>query len=506
MRYNRLKLNIISSLLMQLTIIVCGFILPRLILSSFGSKYNGIVSSVNQFLSCVTLLRAGIGGVTRAALYKPLAEKDYDRISGILKATESFMKRIALIFSILLLVFAAIYPVFVKESFGWFFSFSLVLVLGISTISQYYFGITYQMFLQADQKSYVYNILQIAGVICNTLIAVVLIKAGMDFRLVQLGSALVFGATPIILYFYVHKHYPLNKSIKADTSTISQRWDAFAQQVAAFITTNTDIMVLTVLSDLYQVSIYAVYNMVVNGVKQLITTCSGAVEAMLGDVIAHNDLRELQHHVEMYEWIIHTIATILILCTAILIVPFVMVYTSGVNDTDYRQPLFAYLLCAATLVTCIRMPYQNVVEASGHFKQTRNGALVEAGLNLGTSILLVHSMGCVGVAIGTIVSVGFRTIQYAMYASKYIIKRNINIFIKRMGVTFIAVSIVCVINYIVNYTGSITTYYQWIAYAIVVVVAVSIVVFCVNYFCYTQISRQMILIFVKRIKKVEIRD
>ena len=81
MRSKKALKNTLTAILSELVAIVCSFILPRLILSSFGSTYNGITSSITQFLSCVVLLRAGIGGVTRAALYKPLAEKDNIKIA-----------------------------------------------------------------------------------------------------------------------------------------------------------------------------------------------------------------------------------------------------------------------------------------------------------------------------------------------------------------------------------------------------------------------------------------
>lgn len=213
MKKRSLQINIISSIAMQGVSIICAFILPRLILVSFGSTYNGIINSVNQFLSCVTLLRAGIGGVTRAALYKPLAQNDTKSVSAIIKATEIFMRKIACIFTIFLFAFACIYPVFVKDQFGWLFTFSLALVLGISTVSQYFFGITYQMLLQADQKLYVYNCVQIVGTIANTVASVFLINAGFEIRIVKLASAVVFGITPIVLFYYVKYNYCLDKKL-----------------------------------------------------------------------------------------------------------------------------------------------------------------------------------------------------------------------------------------------------------------------------------------------------
>lgn len=50
MREKRLAANTVSSLMLQLCTIVCGFILPRMILEGFGSNVNGMINSITQFL------------------------------------------------------------------------------------------------------------------------------------------------------------------------------------------------------------------------------------------------------------------------------------------------------------------------------------------------------------------------------------------------------------------------------------------------------------------------
>lgn len=495
MKKGSFQINIYSSILVQITSIICAFVLPRLILVSFGSSYNGIINSVNQFLSCVTLLRAGVGGVTRAALYKPLAQNDNEKISAIVKATEIFMRKIAVIFAVFLVIFALVYPVFVKSQFNYFFVTSLVIVLGISTVSQYFFGITYQILLQADQKLYVYNFIQILGTIANTIFSVILINFGCKIRVVKLASAVVFGITPILLFFYVRKNYDLNKNVRPDNSTIVQRWDAFAHQVAAFVNSNTDMMILTIFANLYQVSIYSVYNLVISGIKQLIITCSSAIEAMLGNAIVQENLDALNSQVKKYEDILNVVSCIAMLCSAILIVPFVMIYTKGVKDADYAQPLFAYLLCLSTFISCIRMPYQNLVEAAGHFKQTKNGAICEVVINVLLSVIFVRKYGCMGVIIGTIISTAFRTLQYADYASKVILHRTRNIFIKRFFVSFISI-VVCMGIYLFLEVNKmllcVDTYLEWIIHAVFILPCVCMLVLGVNLIFYWKEARNII--------------
>ena len=71
-RGKKLALNTITSLVLQVVSVICGFILPRLILESFGSDVNGLVNSITQFLGVITLLDLGVGAVVQSALYKPL--------------------------------------------------------------------------------------------------------------------------------------------------------------------------------------------------------------------------------------------------------------------------------------------------------------------------------------------------------------------------------------------------------------------------------------------------
>src|SRR5690606_14531980 len=98
MRSKKAIANIIISLLYQIVAIICGLIVPRLIISTFGSSVNGLISSITKFLGYIVFLEAGVGGVVRAALYKLLAEKSVEKISAINKATEKFVRAIGLIF------------------------------------------------------------------------------------------------------------------------------------------------------------------------------------------------------------------------------------------------------------------------------------------------------------------------------------------------------------------------------------------------------------------------
>ncbi len=425
--------NTVAGLFYECVAIFCGFVIPRFILQFFGSDYNGITSSITQFLSCVALFKMSISGVTRAALYKPLAEADAGQISAILKSTEQFMRKVALIFAGTVVLFSFVYPFFVRDNFDWFFSCTLVLIIAISTFVQYYFGITYQILLEADQKQGVIYLIQIATIVLNTFISVALIKNGASIHVVKLGSSVAFCLNPLLINWYVSRHYSINKRAKPDHSAMQQRWDAFAQAAATFVHNNTSIIVLTLFSTVYEISVFTVYYMVCNGLKTFLKTFTNSIGAAFGNMMAKGEEKIMQKNMDIFEYVGINLTTVIFTIAGIMMLPFVAVYTRNITDVEYIRPWFSVLMVVGMAFFCYRIPYQSVIEAAGHYRQTRNGALLEAVVGLIVSVAAVFKFGLAGVAVGALVSSLIRTANYVGYLSRHIMHRSCLLFLKQMG-------------------------------------------------------------------------
>ena len=246
-------------MLKQLVTVICGFILPRYMLMYYGSSVNGLVSSVSHYLGFISLLELGIGPVIQANLYKPLAEKDDIQISKIVISSERFFRRIAFILVGYILVLVFVFPRYICQSYDTWFTASLIIIIAISTFAQYYFGATYQLLLNAAQRSYIQLNLQTITIILNTIFCIILIKIGVSVHVVKLTTALLFFIRPICQSIYVKKHYQINKEIQLEEEPIKQKWNGFAQHLAGTVCSGTDVMVLTLFSTLENVSVYTVY-------------------------------------------------------------------------------------------------------------------------------------------------------------------------------------------------------------------------------------------------------
>ncbi|MBQ6334418.1 MAG: polysaccharide biosynthesis C-terminal domain-containing protein [Erysipelotrichaceae bacterium] len=482
-RTQRAFLNVATSIASEFISLACGLILPRLILSNYGSAYNGITQSISQFISYISLMKAGIGGATAVALYKPLAEKDNRKISEVLAATEDFMRKIALIFAVFVLVFSCVYPLLVSEEFGWLFTASLVLIISISTFGQYYFGFTYQMLLSADQKDYITTCLNILTTIVNTILSVILIRGNHSIHVIKLGSSLAHLITPLSLYFYVRKKYDLIKDVKPNKDLIPQRWDATAHEVASFINNNTDVVLLTFFTNMSEISVYSVYHYVISNLKKIVTQVTVGFGAAFGDMYARNEIELMHQNLGIFELIIYSFTSILYSVCFVMIIPFVVIYTSGVTDIEYIRPYFALVTVLASIFNCFRIPYRVIVINVGHYKQTKNGAIFEAVLNIVVSVLGCIRFGLIGVAMGTLCAMVFRTLQYAVYLSKNIMYRDLKYFIRHVVLTFAIMAAVWLISKLYM-PVVVANWFSWICYAVLTTIIAIILTIGTDYLFY----------------------
>ena len=127
----------ISGLILQFFTLISGFILPKIILTCFGSEVNGLVSSLNQFLSYITLVEGGITGVIVANLYKPIVEQDNNKISSVLVTADRFYKKIGALFIAYSVILSIIYPLHFKTEFTLSSVCSLTLILSLTLLIQY---------------------------------------------------------------------------------------------------------------------------------------------------------------------------------------------------------------------------------------------------------------------------------------------------------------------------------------------------------------------------------
>lgn len=497
----KLKLNSISAVIYQVLLIVSGLILPRCYLIFYGSEVNGLLSSITQFLSFINICDMGISAVISSALYKPLAENNNERISKVFVYSQRFFRKISYILLVYVGVLIITYPYMVIKKFDFMFTAVLIVCMSISNFSQYFLGISYQLLLNADQRSYIQLIINAITLIANTAISVLIMTLGGNIHLVKLIASLIYVLRPVLMALYVKKNYKIDYTVATDSSVVTQKKNGIIQHISYMVCENTDIAVLTVFSTLSNVSVYSIYYLVLNSIKSLINAGTTGIQAMFGNLIARNETEKLKQLYDVFEWSIHTIVMLLFTITLKMIVPFVLIYTKGTTDAQYDVRLFAALMTVAFGISSIRNAMYILIRSAGHYKQTQTASMAEAIINLAVSVVLVHNWGLVGVAIGTLLSAVFYSTYLMFYLEKEILHRKKLKTLRQFTVDILSVIIMIITT--IPITVNNNTFVGWIFGAILTSIICVLDTIIIQAVFYNNMLRKAVMTFCNGLHKTK---
>lgn len=494
-RGKKLSLNTVAALAYQVVTLICGFVLPKFVIPYFGSATNGLINSITQFLTIITLCECGVGAVVQSALYKPLAEKDSEKISRVFVASKHFFGNIMRILCIYVFILTILYPLII-EDFGHIYTAGLIVIIALSYIAQYYLFLTYRLLLNADQLSFIQLTAHSLALILNTISTIVLIQLGATVHIVKLASAIAFLIQPLMIKFYVDKHYNLNLMLKPEKDALPQKWNGLAQHLASVVQQNVATVVLTLFASLKDISVYSVYYLIAHGVRQIIVSLNTGMQAMLGNMYAKKETELLNHTYAMIELGFHTIVTLVFSVTGILLIPFISIYTVNFTDAEYIYPLFGVLMVLAQATYCIRIPYEMMIRVAGHYRQTQTSSFIEAGICAIVSCVLVLKFGLIGVSIGIFASMCYRTIYLVWYLSKNILNRKILCFLKHIFIDILSVLLMALSTCWIKLSA--LNYFSWFFMAIKVSAVCVIVSIAVNVIFYKKHLMQAIYVFKRK--------
>lgn len=449
MRTKKAFFNTFTSLVYQLITIVSGLIVPKLILETYGSECNGIVSSANQFMGIVSFLTIGLTGAARLELYKSLACNDKVKTNAIVNLINKYMHKVAGVLAVYVFILAFVYPFATNTSLDKQVVILLILAVGVGKFLEYFLGIPYRILLQADQKNYIEYGWMILACIIYTILSVVMINGGSSLILVKLMSAAVTLAALMFIWIYAKDHYQLNRMKKMENINLPMRKDAAIHSITNIIHQNSDLVILTLFMDIKIISVYTVYYYIVGQIKKFIAAFTSGMESAFGNMWAKDEKEEFSDRFWIYEFLIFSLIIIIFTCVWNLLLPFIALYTGKVTDINYVLPALAVLITVTELIYCIREPLVTIIFAAGKYRETKNIAIAEAVVNVMASCMLVSAMGIYGVIVGTLSANLLRTFYYFWFSSKYIIKIKTRDYINRFVWFFLTFSIITFIGGII---------------------------------------------------------
>lgn len=413
--------NILTAWMGQVLIVIFNFILRRVFIRYLDISYLGINGLFSNILSLLSMAELGIGTAIIYSLYEPLAKEDWDKTALLIAF---YKKAYSIIGLFILLAGVAVTPFlsfFVKEKTSIPYLSVYYILFVIDTAVSYFYSYKVSL-IQADQKQYIVTLYS-QGVkflrLCVSMVVLVLWKNFAIYLCVQIAATLLEN---ILISKKAEQMYPFlklsskeKKLQKKETDKIGQNTFAMVcHKIGDILVNGTDNLLISKFVGISVVGLYSNYLMIFNALTGILGHVFSSITAGVGNfAVTEQEQRKKRLFYQTYfvSFWIYGCCSVCIFC---LCNDFIALWV-GETFTLNRSVIFVMVI--NYYLTGMRKPVLTFRDALGLFWYDRYKALVEAGVNLLISILLVKEFGMLGVLLGTTIS----TISICLWVEPWVL-------------------------------------------------------------------------------------
>ena len=165
--------NIFYNILNQMVMLFLSFISRSVFIWGFGIEYLGINGLFADILNLLSLADLGFNTAMTYSFYKPLAEKDYEKIAGLVNFYKKVYYLIALGIAIIGIALIPFLPRLINVEYE-IPHLTIYYLLSLSTVVASYLCIYKTTILMADQKGYLVTKVAIYTNFIKTILQIVI--------------------------------------------------------------------------------------------------------------------------------------------------------------------------------------------------------------------------------------------------------------------------------------------------------------------------------------------
>ena len=481
--------NFIVGLLSQVIILILGLIVPRIILTHYGSDTNGLMNTITQIFTYMALLEAGISQASRNALYKHIINDNKNEISVVMSASRRYYRKISYIYLAAVVCLAVVIPFILRTEIDYWTIFVFVIFEGLTSVVAFYFINTWTCLLTASGKSYIVNTLTLLNKILCYGIRIILALYSINIAFIQVGYFAVSLIQLGIYYIYMLKKYNwIDYKAASKEYKLPNRNSYITTEVAWTVFSSTDLIVLSIFVSTSLASVYSTYNMVFVALNGLLNSVYSALNYNLGQTYHLDKTRYTKLH-DLFNSIFIGGMTVL-MCTAYwMIIPFIKLYTAGVNDINYIYTILPLLFCLVQMLSWSRMTAGTLINIAGRVKPAIKVNILEAAINVILSVILVQFYEIIGVLIATVVALPLKLFYCNYIADVKIMNRKVWKTASIVGINFVVFALAVIVYQFIDIT--IYSYLLFFGYCAAFFILFAVIVIIANIF----VNRDLLKIY-----------
>lgn len=480
--------NAVASILSYGFLTIVSIVCTKIVLQTYGSEANGLLSSVNQLYSYIALLEAGIGTATITALYQPISFGNQEQVSNVLAESQQNYRTIAKWYFACVAVVSFVWPLTLNTDIPYVVVWGVIFFQGVAGVVTYWYTSSVVNYLTATGNNYINSYIHLLATVMTCAFKILICLANQNIIFLSVTLIAVNLLKCAAYRVYMARKHPAFLHLKhaKGEKLLKQRSSLLVHEISGVIFSSTDTLIISIFCGLSEASVYAVYSMVFNALRTIIGQVFNGTCYLLGNSYSQNSESYPTTH-DKYN-IIYTCGVFACFTVAYwMVLPFITLYTKGITDANYLDPKLPMLFCLIELLSACRVVDNQLIKNAYHARQTLNRSMIEAAINLVVSIVAVQYLGMYGVLLGTIAALLYRSNDVILYANHRILRRSSLREYALYGanaLVFSGCAILCS-----KMKLPIDNYLQWFVYAVAVGIAVFAAYALINAAIFKRLTR-----------------
>ena len=406
-RTTSVKKGIIAGILNNVLAIILPFISRTIIIYSLGNAYVGLSGVFASILQVLNITELGFGSAISYLLYKPIADKDTDRICQLLSFARLSFRIIG---AAVLILGIAIIPFIDKLTTGGRppeMNVYILYVLYLLNSVVSYFLFSYKRILfSACQRYDIETNINTITVICQYILQIIILLLTQNYYLYVIMMIIASIANNLLCQYETQKRYPeyiCRGSISSEDKAVLVKTmkGVFASKIGATTFSSTTNIIVSSFFGLVILGQFTNYNYIATSLIGLFAVVHNSLRPSIGNYkiieTKENNYRLLDQISVLYNWI----AAFCTCCLVCLLQDFISLWLGA----DSMFPQYYAILFAATFyfgrLNCVPNIY---VEAAGLWYESKYIFFIAALTNVALGVLLVYFIGLPGILIASILT------------------------------------------------------------------------------------------------------
>lgn len=400
--------NIVYGTTLKLYQIVVPFLIRTAMIYCLGIQYVGISSLFVSILQVLNLMELGVGSAMVFSMYKPIAQDDTETICALMRLYRLYYRVIGLAILVIGVILVPFLPHLIKDDLPSDVNLYVLYLLNLAaTVASYWLFAYKNCLLAAYQRN---DITSKIGMAISTieygleLLVIVFFKNYYLYLLVKILTQILSN---IVTAKKVDRIFPdytprgnMDKEIVSDINRKVQ--DLFTAKVGGVIVNSADNIVISSFLGLTVLAIYNNYYYILTSVIGFVTIIFNACIAGIGNSLVTETEEKNYNDFKLFTFIIVWISGFCSCCFLCLFQPFMKLWLK--DSSSMLGMLEVLCLCIYFFVYEMAAMMIQYKDAAGIWHEDRFRPLITALFNLMLNLILVQSIGLLGVILSTVIS------------------------------------------------------------------------------------------------------